>query len=130
VIRERTLWSWQLVTGAVIFLLLGLHMLIMHLAGVVELRAFNPAADGDPLAWENVAHRARQGFFTVTYVLLLAAALFHGLNGLRNVLFELHPPPGLRRLIVAVLVVVGGALLALGSWAAVAARTTATLAGG
>ena len=122
--RERTLWSWQLLTGLVIFLLLGLHMGIMHFNDVLALGAFNPAGD-DPLDWGNVSHRARQGFFAVTYVLLLAAALFHGLNGLRNVLFELNPPPAARRLIVVVLVGIGAALLLLGGWAAVAARTAA-----
>ncbi len=34
------------------------------------------------------------GFFTVSYMVLLGAALFHGLYGLRNILFELGPGAG------------------------------------
>ena len=34
------------------------------------------------------------GFFTVSYIVLLGAALFHGLYGLRNILFELGPGAG------------------------------------
>jgi len=44
-----------------------------------------------PIAWANVVARAKMGFFTVSYVVLLGAALFHGLYGLRNILFELGP---------------------------------------
>ena len=34
------------------------------------------------------------GFFMVSYIVLLGAALFHGLYGLRNILFELGPGAG------------------------------------
>ena len=49
------------------------------------------------------------------------------MNGLRTVLFEVAPVPRLRRLIVGVLGVVGTGLLVLGTWAAIVARTTASL---
>ena len=125
-ISERSLWTWQVATGVVILGLLGLHMGIMHLNDTLGLAAFNPAGN-NPIDWQNVTARARQAFFTVTYVLLLAAALFHGLNGLRNILFELAPPPRTRTLIVAALTVVGAGLLVLGTWAAIAARTAAAM---
>ena len=125
-ISERSLWTWQIATGVVILALLGLHMGIMHFDDTLVRGVFNPASD-DPIDWENVAARGRMAFFTVTYVLLLAAALFHGLNGLRNILFELAPPPRTRSLIVAVLTVLGAGLLVLGTWAAVAARTAAAM---
>lgn len=122
--QERTLWTWQLLTGVVILGLLGLHMVIMHLGGALGLAVFNPAGD-HPVDWANVAHRARQAFFTVTYVLLLAAALFHGLNGLRNIVAELAPKPRLERAVSAALKVLGGALFVLGTWAAVATGAAA-----
>jgi len=125
-LRETRLWTWQLLTGLVIVVLLGLHMAVMHLNGIFQISALNPAGD-DPLDWANVAHRARQAFFMVTYVLLLAAGLFHGLNGLRTVLFEVAHGPRQRGAIVAVLGVVGAGLLVLGTWAAIVARTTAVL---
>ncbi len=125
-ISERSLWTWQIATGVVILVLLGLHMGIMHLNDTLGLAVWNPAGN-DPLDWQNVTARARQVFFTVTYVLLLATALFHGLNGLRNILFELGPTPRARSLIVAALTVVGAGLLILGTWAAVAARAAAAM---
>ncbi len=120
--RDQKLWTWHLAAGAVILVFLGLHMTIMHLNGVIALKGLNPAG-GHPIEWANVAARARTGFFMVTYVVLLGAALFHGLYGLRNILFELDPARWLKRTISAVLLIGGLALFAVGTWAAVVARS-------
>jgi len=114
--RDSKLWTWHVLAGLVILVLLGLHMTIMHLEAIVGI--FNPAG-GHPVDWANVAARAKSAFFAVTYVLLLGAALFHGLYGLRNILFELNPPPGLKRALGVLLLVVGLGLFVVGSWAAV-----------
>ncbi|MEI8333804.1 MAG: hypothetical protein WCH74_08110 [Chloroflexota bacterium] len=122
--RDRTLWTWHIAAGAVILILLGMHMAIMHLNQSLGL--FGP----EPLAWESVAERATSLFFTVTYVLLLGAALYHGFYGFRNILFELNPGAGLRRTIDVGLSVLGLALFAFGTWAAIAAPGAATMVGG
>ncbi len=119
--RDQKLWTWHLAAGVVILVLLGLHMTIMHLNGVLVLKGFNPAG-GHPIDWDNVAARARSGFFMVTYVVLLGAALFHGLYGLRNILFELNPARWLKRAIGLVLLLGGFGLFVYGTWAAIAAR--------
>jgi len=87
-IRDRKLWTWHVAAGLMILVLLGLHMAIMHLDSLLGL--FNPAG-GQPIDWDNVLARSQSLFFTATYILLLGAALFHGLYGLRNILFELDP---------------------------------------
>ena len=51
--------------------------------------------------------RARMGFFTVSYIVLLGAALFHGLYGLRNILFELGPARGVKSALNVALTVGG-----------------------
>jgi succinate dehydrogenase / fumarate reductase membrane anchor subunit len=122
--RDRTLWTWHIAAGAVILVLLGLHMAIMHLNQTLGLFG------AEPLAWESVAQRATSLFFTVTYVLLLGAALYHGFYGLRNILFELNPGAVLRRTIDVGLSALGLALFAFGTWAALAAPGAATMAGG
>ena len=123
--REQRWWTWHLGAGAVILVLLGLHMVIMHLDAIAGV--FNRAGSL-PIDWPNVVERARSSFFMVTYVLLLGAALFHGLYGLRNILFELNPAAGLKRAISLVLVVGGLGLFGLGSWAAWASFANATAA--
>ena len=120
--RDQKLWTWHILAGGVILVLLGLHMAIMHLDAL--LGWFN-APGTHPIDWANVVARGKAVFFPVTYVLLLGAALFHGLYGLRNLLFELNPSTGLKRAIGAVLLLVGLGLFAFGTWAAVAGHALA-----
>ena len=101
--------------GLVILVCLSLHMATMHLDALLGL--FNRPGT-EAIDWTNVADRARLAFYAVMYVVLLGAALFHGLYGLRNILLELDPGAGLRKALGGLLVVVGVGLFGLGSWAA------------
>ena len=114
-IRDYKLWIWHIATGILILGLLGLHMAIMHLDALLGI--FSPSG-GHPIDWQNVAARSQSLFFLVTYVLLLGTALFHGLYGLRNILYELDPAPPLKKSIGWVLILVGTGLFVVGSWAA------------
>ncbi len=120
--RDQRLWTWHIGAGAVILVLLGLHMTVMHLEAIV--RVFNPAP-GEPIAWANVVARGKSVFFLVTYVLLLGTALFHGFYGLRNILFELNPGAGAKKAVDGLLLAAGLALFAIGTWAAWAGFTVA-----
>ncbi|MGE5236265.1 MAG: hypothetical protein ACM3O7_07960 [Acidobacteriota bacterium] len=120
--RDQKLWTWHVLAGLVILVLLGLHMAIMHLDAILGI--FNPAG-GHPVDWANVVARARSASFTVTYVILLGVALFHGLYGLRNILLELNPSAWLRRVVGAVLLLAGLGLFAYGTWAAIASHLLA-----
>ncbi len=122
--KDQRWWTWHLGAGAIILVLLGLHMTVMHLESVI--RVSNPVEGQLPTDWANVAERARSGVFMVTYILLLGAALFHGLYGLRNILFELDPAAGLKKAISVVLVAGGLGLFGLGTWAAWASFANAT----
>jgi succinate dehydrogenase / fumarate reductase membrane anchor subunit len=113
--REQALWTWHILSGVVVLVFLGLHMGIMHLDAALGI--FNPAG-GHPIDWANVAERAKSGFFTVTYILLLGAALFHGFYGLRNIIFELGPRTALKKTVSWVLLIAGLGLFVVGSWAA------------
>lgn len=124
--RDRTLWTWHIGAGVVILVLLGLHMAIMHLDQTLGIFG-TPGAE--PVEWESVAARAGSVFFTVTYVLLLGAALYHGFYGLRNILLELNPGAALRRTINVGLSVLGLALFGFGTWAALAAPGAAMAMG-
>lgn len=125
--RDRTLWTWHVGAGLVILVLLGLHMAIMHLdqsLGIFGVEGTHP------VEWESVAARAGSLFFTVTYVLLLGAALYHGLYGFRNILLELNPGAGLRRAVNVGLAALGVVLFVVGTWAALAAPGAASMAMG
>jgi len=123
--KDQKLWTWHLAAGAVIALFLGLHMLTMHVDGLIPIRALNVASDQRAIDWVNVVARGKSTFFALTYVVLLGAALFHGLYGLRNILFELNPSAGLKKVVGAVLLLAGLGLFAFGTWAAVAGHMLA-----
>jgi succinate dehydrogenase hydrophobic anchor subunit len=114
-VRDQRLWTWHLAAGAVILVFLGLHMTVMHLESIV--RVFNPDP-AEPIAWANVAARAKSAFFLVSYVVMLGAALFHGFYGLRNIVFELNPGGGVKKAVSRLLVTAGLILFVVGTWAA------------
>jgi len=120
--RETKFWTWHMAAGVVIALLLGQHMVIMHLGGITQL--FSPEG-GEAVSKANSLFRDGQLFFTVTYILLLGVALYHGLYGLRTILFELTLKPAVEKAISAVLLILGVGLFGLGTWAAVTVHAIA-----
>jgi succinate dehydrogenase / fumarate reductase membrane anchor subunit len=115
--RESKLWSWHILTAVIILVLLGLHMGIMHLGEIMHAIGLG---SGEPTHASNVFRRSQQVFFMVTYVLLLGSALFHGLYGLRSMLFELSLSKGLQKAIGGFCAFAGVVLFIYGSYAAIA----------
>lgn len=113
--RDERLWTWHIAAGLLMLVVLGLHMAVVHLNGIVGI--FNPAG-GRPIDYANVVARGKSAFFLVLYGLLLGAGLFHGLYGFRSLLFELNPTTGTRKTIGRIVVVVGVVLFSVGAWAA------------
>ena len=118
--RETYSWTWFIIAGIVIFILGGLHMMTVHMNAILGI--FNPAP-GDAVAWENVSWRGRNLFFTVTYIFLLAAVLYHGFFGLRTIVFELGPSRRAQQFITKFLWFAGIVLFVIGTYAAIAARS-------
>ncbi len=122
--RDQRWWTWHVLAGLVILVFLGLHMIVMHLEAILPVFNIDPQAS--PVDWANVVERAKSGFFMVTYIVLLGAALFHGLYGLRNILFELNPGSGVKKGLNVLFVAGGLALFVFGAWTAWAAFQFAT----
>ncbi|MDO9530211.1 MAG: hypothetical protein Q7J27_13790 [Syntrophales bacterium] len=116
-------WILFILAAVVVFVLLGLHMVVVHLDGIFGI--LSPAG-GSALAWENVIQRSKSNFFTVTYIILLGAALYHGFYGLRTIIFELGPRKAVERGWTIFLLAVGTVLFIVGTYAAIAVRTVET----
>jgi succinate dehydrogenase hydrophobic anchor subunit len=114
--RESKLWFWHLIAAAAILVFLGLHMLIMHMGAILAVIG---AGSAEPTSARAVFERSRQAFFMATYIVLLGAALYHGLYGLRTMLFELSPSRGIKKAINRTFTTAGLLLFAYGSYAAV-----------
>ncbi len=119
--RETKWWAWHMVAGMIIFLLLGLHFIITHLDDL--LGWFNILGPSHAIEWENVVARSQSIFFSIFYVVLLVAALFHGLYGFRTILFEMNMGAGARKFIDVLFWGVGLILFVVGTWAAIVSMT-------
>jgi len=118
--KETVYWTWFIIAGIVLFFLSGLHMAIVHLDGLLGI--FNPAGPVS-ITWDNVFFRNQSLFFMFTYLIILAAGLYHGFYGLRTILFELGLKKKTQRFVNIFLWIIGIALFVFGSYAALAAKT-------
>jgi succinate dehydrogenase / fumarate reductase membrane anchor subunit len=118
IMKTSVTWTWHLLAGAALAFLLGMHMFIMHLDDVFK---FAGGDAGKAVSFTAVVERGKQISFMVSYVLLLAAALYHGLYGLRTVIFELTLAPRTEKAITRLFVAIGVALFVYGAVVAVAA---------
>jgi succinate dehydrogenase / fumarate reductase membrane anchor subunit len=105
-------WALNAVSALVLVVLLGIHMGLMHLPGL--LGQINPAWS-DPLAWAQVSERGRSAVTTGGYVLLLGVALFHGLYGVHTMLTEFFGGERAERRIAAGCWIAGIALFVIGA---------------
>ena len=72
------MWAWlfQRITAVFVFVALGVHLAATHIFSIGEL------------SYDNIADRLASGFFVATDVLLLAAVIYHALNGVRMVALD------------------------------------------
>jgi succinate dehydrogenase/fumarate reductase cytochrome b subunit len=126
-VRETKYWTWHMAAGVVILFLLGLHMLIMHVGGITHL--FAPHG-GEAASMQNSLFRDGALFFTITYVLLLGVGLYHGLYGLRTIVFELTLKPAAEKVVSLGFLILGLGMFGLGAWAAIAAHVIARAGAG
>lgn len=99
------LWLLQRVTAVILLLGLAAHVIVTHSLNLGEL------------SYDNVAGRLALGFFVVVDFSLLGAGLFHGLNGIRMVLLDYGFSGRGQTVLSWILVAVGLAAFASGTWA-------------
>jgi len=99
-------WIWQRITAVLLVLFLGAHLLVLHY--IPENMNIN---------FLGVAARFKSVLYLVIDSGLLAVALYHGLNGIRNVLFDFVSNEGKRRALTWLLWLVGLVYLIWGAYA-------------
>lgn len=107
--RAGALWLIQAVSGLLLVLLLGLHMIAHHFVVEGGLRNFQQVLDyvSNPVIF----------FLEVVFLVVVTA---HAMLGLRAIVRDLNLSPAAARATDWVLAVVGAAALIYGVWLAVA----------
>ena len=115
--RESKLWFLHIITAMVMLVLLSFHMGIMHMGSILSSLGFDFSTD--PTNVENVFRRSGQPLFMVVYIILLGVGLFHGLYGLRSIIYELSLSKRLEKTIGGLLCAAGIFLFLYGSYVAI-----------
>jgi succinate dehydrogenase cytochrome b556 subunit len=106
--QKGGMWLWLLQRATAVVLLVGLmtHLIATHIFNIGQL------------SFDNIAHRLQSVFFITIDILILAAGIFHGLNGARMVLLDYtFKQRSRRRVLDAFLIVFGVAFFGFGLWA-------------
>ena len=115
--RNTYLQFLQMVTGVLIAVLLGIHMVITHLDDILGFFGVDTV---EPTSWQAMIDRAGQGIWVSLYIALLACALYHGLYGLRNIILELTPSERTERIVTRVVIAFGIIAIIVGTYVPVA----------
>ena len=102
--RTTRLHLLQMLAGIVIAVLLGIHMVILHLDAILGFFGFDAT---EPTSWQSMIGRASQGIWAGLYIALLAFVLYHALYGLRGIILELTPSVRTERIITRVFIIIG-----------------------
>lgn len=104
---EKPSWGWivQAITGVLVLVLITVHMIANHFIVSRGLRNF-----------DDVVSYLSNPIVVVWEVVFLAVVTWHGLLGLRAILFDFGLSPGTERRITRLLTVVGVVAVAYGLW--------------
>ncbi|MDD5312855.1 MAG: hypothetical protein PHO26_07480 [Dehalococcoidia bacterium] len=111
----------QMITGIMVAVLLFIHIAVQKLGVILSFLGFKIS---DPLAFNSMMERARQGLWAGIYICLLAFGLFHALNGLRNILLETGLSPAKMRTLTWLIIIFGLIFFALGTYVPLVLLTT------
>ena len=103
----ETTWWWlaKAATGALIVVLIGLHFTVNHLI-----------AQGGLLTYADVVAYYQNPAIPVIEILFLAVVVTHALVGLRGILLDLRPSPGVLNTVTVALFGVGIVSIIYGTW--------------
>lgn len=106
-LKTQGIWAWilQRISAVLLLVFLGTHLLVLH---------YIP--ENLIITFAGVAARCKSTLYVAVDGGLLAIALYHGLNGLRGILFDYIAGESARRAITWALLVVGVAFLLWGAY--------------
>lgn len=107
-VKPQGVWAWilQRITAALLLFFLGAHIFVLHYV-----------PENLNISFLGVAARFKSVLYLFIDSGLLAVSLYHGFNGVRNVLFDFISDEGKRNIINMFLLVAGLAFFLWGAYA-------------
>ncbi len=99
------LWLIKILSGAVVIIVLGIHLVVNHLV-----------APGGLLTYADVIQYYQNPIIPAMEILFLIVVVSHALIGMRSILLDLHPSRSLMKLIDPALIFIGGVSIVYGIW--------------
>lgn len=99
------LWLAKIVTGALLVVLLGIHLLVNHFLGAHGL-----------LTYSDVVAYYRNPAIPIMEIAFLAIVVAHSLIGLRGILLDLKPTRNILKIMDVLLTLVGVSAVIYGIW--------------
>ena len=106
-----------LLSAVLIAVLLGIHMVVLHLEGIVSLFG---GSEVRPTDWEPMMGRSVQPLWAALFIALLAFSLYHALYGLRGIILEVTTSAKTVRFINWLFIIVGVVAFVWGSYIPIA----------
>jgi succinate dehydrogenase / fumarate reductase membrane anchor subunit len=95
-------WFFQRITGAILFIQVLVHFYIAH-------ETWDAGHN-----WTTIIERLSNPYMKTFYLVFVVLGLYHGLNGLWDIIRDYHISPGKRKFIFSLIVTVGLFIGALG----------------
>ena len=99
------LWLLKIVSGALIILVLGLHLVVNHFL-----------AEGGLLTWADVVVYYQNPLIPIMEITFLICVVSHALVGLRSIVLDLHPSRSTLTAINWLFSLVGAGAIVYGIW--------------
>ncbi len=120
-------WAWllQRITGALLLVILALHLLAVNLGFFTDPAAVEAQVrTGDylysgPASYYAVWSRIHSPWFIIDITLLIIA-VYHGMNGLKMVLYDVVTTESKRKLVSWILTLISLLMIGVGLWASFA----------
>ncbi len=107
--KETKYWTFHILTGIALIFFLGFHFLYTHIGGLIF-------KESDNISRELSQARDAKVSFMIFFIVLLGLGLYHGLYGLKNILFEIFPGKSIQKAIAIVIIILGVCLFIFGSY--------------
>ena len=101
------LWLVKIITGPLLLVLLGIHLVVNHFIGETGL-----------LTYTDIVAYYQNPIIPIMEICFLIAVVTHSLTGLRGIVLDLKPSRNILKVVDIILVIAGVSVIIYGTWLA------------